>query len=200
MIKQLFLSLLITSFTAHLFVSPDGGAETLPTPEAGTLTLCLPRKLRCFSSWETHRVRVCSLEYEIGIAAAAEFILELETDLFEHDLEEERDLRATYAMLAYPLCDLVSGQPLYKRAMGAFVFERASMPDGSACRKKLISIQGIAKYFAGHIDVKPIDASLAWRVRWRGVLQKRKGLERSCKLTHLGDAILGFQRGSLSGR
>ena len=159
MIKQFFLSFLITSFTASSVLSD--GAETLPTVEAGTRTLCLPRNSGVLAGKRAQGG--FGFEYEIGKLLAAELSLELKPIWFEHELEEESDpVRATYAMLAYPLCDLVSGQPLYKRAMGVPVFERASMPRWVGMPQEIDLDTGHRKnILAGFVDVKPIDVSLA---------------------------------------
>ena len=196
MIKQFFLSLPITSFTASSVLSD--GAETLPTLEAGTLTLCLPRNSGVLAGKRAQGG--FGFEYEIGKLLAAELSLELKPMWFEHELEEESDpVRATYAMLAYPLCDLVSGQPLYKRAMGVPVFERASMPRWVGMPQEIDLDTGHRKnILAGFVDVKPIDVSLAY-IRAGVGLVKRKGLRDPANFHDLGDAILGFQQGSLSG-
>ena len=104
MIKQLFLSLLITFFSVSSALADE--AEILPTLEAGTLTLCLPRNSGVLAGKRSRGG--FGFEYEIGKLLAAELSLELKPIWFEHELEEENDpVRATYAMLAYPLCDLV---------------------------------------------------------------------------------------------
>ena len=110
-------------------------------------------------------------------------------------------MRATYAMLAYPLCDLVSGQARYNRAMGVPVFERASMPRWVGMPQEIDLDTGHRKnILAGYVDVKPIDVSVAY-MRAGVEAVKRKGLRDPSSLHGQQEMpFLGFNRARSLGR
>ena len=166
--------------------------------EKGVLTLCLPRNSGVLAGKRSSGG--FGFEYEIGKILAYEMGLDLKPVWFEHELEEESDpVRSTYAMLSYPLCDVVSGQPRYARAMGTPIFERASMPRWVGMPQEVDLDTGHRKnILAGFVDVKPIDVTMGYMRAGIGLV-KFKGQRDPVSLNDLGEGRLGFQQGSLSG-
>lgn len=106
--------------TQPLPENSEEGASLPPVQEfvsAGQLTACLARNSGAVSGRRSNGGT--GLDYRISEALAAALGLELNVTWFENELGEESDpVLETYAMLAYPLCDVALSHPLYAPAVG----------------------------------------------------------------------------------
>lgn len=187
------------------YVATRAGKEPLPpkktealaaqksyqTVNEGVLTACLPSNGGAMSGRRS--TGGVGLDYEIAAAAAERLNLTLEVVWFEGELEEESNpVRETYAMLSYPLCDIVPGHLLYDGTFGPRDGQRSGLPRWQHMPTTL------PKGFA--VDLKPVNVSLPYARIEMGVVLHKDVEPREIKdLSSLEGLIVGVQEDTLAG-
>ncbi len=187
------------------YVSSRGGKEPFPpkkteaspakkalnTITKGTLTACLPQNGGAMAGRRS--AGGIGLDYEMAAAVAEAAELELEVIWFEGELEEESDpTRDTYAMLSYPLCDIVPGHLLYDGTFGPRDGQRSGLP------RWLGKPDTFHKGFA--VDLQPVNVSFPYARIEMGIVVAPDVERRNFSgLADLEGLVVGIQEDTLAG-
>lgn len=187
------------------YVASRAGTEPLPpkkteasaaqksyqTVNKNTLTACLPSNGGAMSGRRS--TGGVGLDYEMAAAAAKHLGLTLEVVWFEGELEEESNpVRETYAMLSYPLCDIVPGHLLYDGTFGPREGQRAGLPRWQHMPTTL------PKGFA--VDLLPVNVSLPYaRIEMGVVMHKDVKHKKINVLSDMAGLVVGIQEDTLAG-
>jgi len=166
--------------------TPDVALNTITSK---VLTACLPLNGGIMSGRRQNGG--AGFDYLLLEHIAKQLNLKLETIWFEAELEEENDpVRENYAMLSWPLCDVVPGHPKVAGALGNHLSDRAApprwvdRPDDWGHRQVLL---------------KPVAATRAYlRIEMGIVSHSDIGLHTDTRLSELDDITLGLEQGTLA--
>ncbi|MEP4196358.1 MAG: transporter substrate-binding domain-containing protein [Aliishimia sp.] len=173
----------------HQTAGPKGSAElNLMTPD--TLTACLPINGGVMSGRRASGG--AGLDYDIAQEIAKTLELDLKVIWYEGDIDEDTNpIRATYAMLSRPLCDVVPGYALYAPTLGKPKGDRAAVP---RWKKPRFRDKFEEPEF---VDLRPITTTIPYvRMEMGVVLRAPRDVLGFADLEGL---TLGIQEGTLAG-
>ena len=174
---------------------PDDGNSTIKNRD---LVACLPRNAGVIAGRRVHGGS--GFDFRVTEEVAARLGFDLDIIWFEDEREEESDpVRETYAMLSYELCDVVPGHPRYAGAVGAPLFDRASLPRWLGMPREIDArTDFLQDRLVGFVDVAPIAVTRGYMRSTIGLVY-RDGAPEPTGLGDLGGRGLAFQQGTLSG-
>lgn len=195
-----------------VYVATRGGTQPMPKAqeganldlpatefvEEGCLTACLARNAGTISGRRSKGG--AGIDYLLSAALADRLGLDLKTVWYEIDNGEESDpVTQTYAMLAYPLCDLVTSHPLYAPAVGDPPTERAALPrwHGMPTEEDAETGRRVDKRMP-FVALEPIAVTEPYMRAEIGLVY-RAGEPEPTGLKQLGERRLAVQQGTLSG-
>jgi ABC-type amino acid transport substrate-binding protein len=199
-----------------IYVATRGGKEPLPKDEAsaqdqdtsylhdadwvdeGHLTACLARNAGSISGLRSGGG--VGIDYRVSQALANELGLTLKVEWFEGEVEEDSDpVLQTYAMLSYPLCDLVLSHPLFEPSIGPPPTTAAALPRwyGMPTELDTVTNRRVSKRLP-HVTLKSITVTKPYMRAEIGLVYHKDTPEPK-GLHDLGDRRLAVQQGTLSG-
>ena len=195
---QLFSGLAATLLLTLATPSVAPAETEIKTMEPGVLTACLPRNSGVIAG--KRNAGGSGFDYHLMEEIASRMGLSFSPVWFEGELEEQSDpLRDTYAMLSFPLCDVVPGHPRYVRAVGTPGYDRARLPRWVGMPQEIDQSTSFLKDVQTEfVDVRPLAVSHGYMRSTIGLVYLDDTTEPK-DLNDLQDRPLAFQQGTLSG-
>ena len=193
-----------------VYVATRGGTEPMPEEktnlapaeselvQAGVLTACLARNAGAISGRRTGGG--AGIDYRLSAALAQRLGLGLKVEWYESEVGEESDpVTETYAMLAYPLCDVVGSHPRYVPAVGAPSTRTAALPRWHGMPTEIDAETGrqVDRHLP-HVALAPITVSAPYMRAEIGLVYRAAEAEPR-GLDDLDGRRLAVQQGTLSG-
>lgn len=164
----------------------------------GYLTTCLARNAGAISGLRSKGG--IGIDYRVSQALATHLGLNLKVEWFEGEVEEDSDpVLQTYAMLSYPLCDLVLSHPLFEPSIGKPPTTAAALPRwyGMPTELDAVTHRRVNKKLQ-HVALRPISVTKPY-MRAEIGLVFRNGEPEPSGLHDLVGRRLAVQQGTFSG-
>jgi ABC-type amino acid transport substrate-binding protein/cytochrome c5 len=203
-----------------VYVATRGGKEPMPKDEEDTeekganeeasytpdhhlvneahLTACLARNAGAISGMRDNGG--VGIDYRVSQALAKQLGLKLKVEWFEGEVEEDSDpVLQTYAMLSYPLCDVVLSHPRFAPSIGEPMTPAAALPRwyGMPTELDTVTNRRVTSRLP-HVTLKPITVTAPY-MRAEVGLVYREGDPEPQGLHDLDGRRLAIQQGTFSG-